>query len=128
MTTATPYATVTTTPLLRHHQHHQHHHDRHQIHHQHHHRRRRHQYLTPRHKSLSNHTSYPILGLVNVAEVDVTANRALGSRFEVKGFPTLLYFTKGTMYKYQVGTKSRNHETKKSRNREMVVFGHDVMI
>eukprot|EP00621_Florenciella_sp_RCC1693_P016534 CAMPEP_0182532650 /NCGR_PEP_ID=MMETSP1323-20130603/12060_1 /TAXON_ID=236787 /ORGANISM="Florenciella parvula, Strain RCC1693" /LENGTH=212 /DNA_ID=CAMNT_0024742431 /DNA_START=17 /DNA_END=655 /DNA_ORIENTATION=- len=40
-------------------------------------------------------------GLVNIAEVDVTGNRALGTRFEVKGFPTLLYFTKGTMYKYQ---------------------------
>lgn len=40
---------------------------------------------------------------VNVAKVDVTAHSALGKRFEVKGFPTLIFFSKGMMYKYPAG-------------------------
>ena len=37
----------------------------------------------------------------NVAKVDVTANRDIGSRFDIKGFPTLLYLSKGKAYKYK---------------------------
>lgn len=33
-------------------------------------------------------------GKVNVAKVDVTANRELGSRFDIKGFPTVKFFSK----------------------------------
>lgn len=39
-------------------------------------------------------------GTVNVAKVDVTAARALGKRFGIQGFPTLLFFHHGTIYKY----------------------------
>ena len=42
-----------------------------------------------------------LLNEVNVAEVDVTANRALGSRFDVAGFPTLLFLKQGQVYKYK---------------------------
>jgi protein disulfide-isomerase-like protein len=38
---------------------------------------------------------------LNVAKVDVTANRALGQRFGIRGFPTILFFSKGRMYKYK---------------------------
>ncbi len=39
-------------------------------------------------------------GEINVAEVDVAAHRALGSRFDIKGFPTLIYLNGGKLYKY----------------------------
>eukprot|EP00903_Cladosiphon_okamuranus_P007200 g6991.t1 len=39
-------------------------------------------------------------GEVNVAKVDVTANSSLGKRFGIKGFPTLMYFSHGNMYKF----------------------------
>lgn len=47
-------------------------------------------------------------GEVNVAEVDVAAHRSLGSRFDIKGFPTLLYLNGGKLYKYK---GARNKET-----------------
>lgn len=37
----------------------------------------------------------------NVAKVDVTQSRDIGSRFDIKGFPTLLYLSKGNVYKYK---------------------------
>lgn len=37
---------------------------------------------------------------VNIARVDVPANRDLGNRFALKGFPTLIFFAKGHMYPY----------------------------
>jgi thioredoxin domain-containing protein 5 len=40
-------------------------------------------------------------GEINVAEVDVSAHRALGSRFDIKGFPTLIYLNGGKLYKYE---------------------------
>ncbi|KAF0687288.1 Aste57867_20954 [Aphanomyces stellatus] len=40
-------------------------------------------------------------GDVNVAKVDVPANTALGQRFNIKGFPTILFFHKGAMYEYE---------------------------
>lgn len=39
-------------------------------------------------------------GDVNVARVDVTANRELGTRFEIKGFPTIKFLSKGKVYDY----------------------------
>ncbi|CAK4083638.1 unnamed protein product [Aphanomyces euteiches] len=39
-------------------------------------------------------------GTLNVAKVDVTTNTQLGERFEIKGFPTILFFHKGSMYEY----------------------------
>jgi thiol-disulfide isomerase/thioredoxin len=39
---------------------------------------------------------------VNIASVDVTENRELGKRFEIKGFPSLIYFSQGQMVKYKV--------------------------
>lgn len=39
-------------------------------------------------------------GVVNVAKVDVTQNRELGSKFNIKGFPTLKYFHDGQVYDY----------------------------
>eukprot|EP00286_Rhodomonas_abbreviata_P020451 CAMPEP_0181308240 /NCGR_PEP_ID=MMETSP1101-20121128/11349_1 /TAXON_ID=46948 /ORGANISM="Rhodomonas abbreviata, Strain Caron Lab Isolate" /LENGTH=217 /DNA_ID=CAMNT_0023414593 /DNA_START=18 /DNA_END=671 /DNA_ORIENTATION=- len=35
-----------------------------------------------------------------IAKVDATIEKSLQERFEVKGFPTLLMFSKGQMYKY----------------------------
>ena len=40
-------------------------------------------------------------GVVNVAKVDVPQSRDLGSRFEIKGFPTLKFFSKGKVYTYK---------------------------
>ena len=37
----------------------------------------------------------------SVAAVDATKHRALGTRFGVKGFPTLILFADGHMYKYK---------------------------
>jgi protein disulfide-isomerase-like protein len=39
-------------------------------------------------------------GEVNVARVDVPANRELGTRFDVKGFPTIKFLSKGKVYDY----------------------------
>merc|ERR1719159_1246303 len=41
-------------------------------------------------------------GQVNIAKVDVTENRAVGKRFSINGFPTLIYISpqKGKMAKY----------------------------
>ena len=38
---------------------------------------------------------------INVANVDAIQNRDLALRFQVKGYPTLMYFAKGRMYRYQ---------------------------
>lgn len=39
-------------------------------------------------------------GVVNVAKVDVTQNRELATRFDIKGFPTLKFFSGGMVYDY----------------------------
>lgn len=39
----------------------------------------------------------------HITQVDVTANPSLAKRFEIKGFPTLLFFSKGRVYKYPGG-------------------------
>lgn len=38
---------------------------------------------------------------VNVAEIDVTTARNIGTRFDVKGFPTILFLRAGKVYKYK---------------------------
>jgi thioredoxin domain-containing protein 5 len=40
-------------------------------------------------------------GVTNVAKVDVMASRDLGTRFDIKGFPTLLLFSKGRVYTFK---------------------------
>jgi len=40
---------------------------------------------------------------IKIAKVDVTQNRELGKRFEIEGFPTLLFFADGKMYDYMGG-------------------------
>lgn len=40
-------------------------------------------------------------GSVNVAKIDVTANRDLGRRFNISGFPTLKFLRLGRTYDYQ---------------------------
>lgn len=40
-------------------------------------------------------------GEVNVARVDVSANRDLGTRFEIKGFPTIKLLSKGQSYHFK---------------------------
>ena len=40
-------------------------------------------------------------GIVNVAKVDVMQSRELGSRFDIKGFPTLKFFSKGKIYTFE---------------------------
>eukprot|EP00428_Durinskia_dybowskii_P065044 CAMPEP_0170364592 /NCGR_PEP_ID=MMETSP0117_2-20130122/5457_1 /TAXON_ID=400756 /ORGANISM="Durinskia baltica, Strain CSIRO CS-38" /LENGTH=176 /DNA_ID=CAMNT_0010619105 /DNA_START=210 /DNA_END=740 /DNA_ORIENTATION=+ len=39
-------------------------------------------------------------GEINVAKVDVPANRELGTRFEVKGFPSIKFLSQGKVYDY----------------------------
>ena len=46
-------------------------------------------------------------GEVKVAKVDVTENRALGSRFDIKGFPTVKFFRNGEVYPYK-GSRSKD--------------------
>ena len=40
-------------------------------------------------------------GNINVASVDVPANRDLGTRFEIKGFPTIIFLSKGKVYQFK---------------------------
>ena len=46
-------------------------------------------------------------GEVNVAKVDASKERSLGSRFEIKGFPTILFLSHGQVYKYKGGREPR---------------------
>jgi thioredoxin-like negative regulator of GroEL len=39
-------------------------------------------------------------GKVNVGKIDVPANRELGTRFDVKGYPTLKFFSNGAVKDY----------------------------
>jgi len=58
--------------------------------------------LTPVWDELSTKTSteYADDGII-IAKVDVTSNQELGSRFDIKGFPTLLFFANRKMYEYR---------------------------
>lgn len=40
-------------------------------------------------------------GIVNIAKVDVMESRDLGTRFDIKGFPTLKMFSRGQIYTYR---------------------------
>lgn len=40
-------------------------------------------------------------GVINVAKVDVTANRDIGRRFNISGFPTLRFLKHGMTYEYE---------------------------
>ncbi|CAE7675426.1 unnamed protein product [Symbiodinium microadriaticum] len=42
-------------------------------------------------------------GIANVGKVDVTGNRDLGNRFDIKGFPTIKFFRQGQTYDYKGG-------------------------
>mmetsp|Transcript_12450 Transcript_12450/g.18828 ORF Transcript_12450/g.18828 Transcript_12450/m.18828 type:complete len:136 (-) Transcript_12450:91-498(-) len=42
-----------------------------------------------------------VKGSINVAKVDVTDNRDLGTRFGIKGFPTVKFFHEGSVYDYK---------------------------
>jgi thioredoxin domain-containing protein 5 len=44
-------------------------------------------------------------GVVNVAKVDVTAHPSLGSRFDIKGFPTVKFFHHGEVFDYSGSRK-----------------------
>jgi len=44
--------------------------------------------------------AYKLLGEVNVAAVDGTAESDLAKRFKIQGFPTLIYLSHGEMYEY----------------------------
>lgn len=48
--------------------------------------------LTPTWKKLAT----ALKGKVNVGKVDATENRELGSKFDVRGYPTLKFFPAGT--------------------------------
>jgi hypothetical protein len=39
-------------------------------------------------------------GKINVGKVDVTANRGIGTRFDIKGFPTIKFLQQGKIYEY----------------------------
>jgi len=40
-------------------------------------------------------------GEINVSKIDVTANRDIGTRFEIKGFPTIKFLSKGNLYTFK---------------------------
>ena len=42
---------------------------------------------------------HPDVG-INVAKVDCTENKGLGGRFNIRGYPTLIYFAGRKMYRY----------------------------
>jgi protein disulfide-isomerase-like protein len=46
-------------------------------------------------------TATALKGEVNVAEVDASVERQLGSRFEIRGFPTLIFLSQGKVVKYK---------------------------
>ncbi len=46
-------------------------------------------------------TATALKGEVNVAEVDASVERQLGSRFEIRGFPTLVFLSQGKVVKYK---------------------------
>lgn len=54
------------------------------------------QRLAPDWESLAN----TLEGKINVAEVDCTTNQVTCTRFEIGGYPTLLFFKDGKYYKY----------------------------
>jgi len=47
-------------------------------------------------------------GKVKFAEVDVTEENELGSEFEIRGFPTLKYFSKGEVFDYEGGRSEQD--------------------
>lgn len=49
-----------------------------------------------------------IEGKVKFAEVDVTEESELGSEFEIRGFPTLKYFSKGEVFDYEGGRSEQD--------------------
>jgi thioredoxin domain-containing protein 5 len=53
--------------------------------------------LVPIYDELANE----LKGEVSVAKVDVTQNKDLGTRFEIKGFPTIKLISKGKTYTYK---------------------------
>jgi len=77
-------------------------------------------------------------GEVNVAKVDVMANRDLGTRFDIKGFPMLLLLSKGHVYTFK-GRRSQEelvdfarggfqmHEPQKVRG-ELGLFGEIFLV
>ncbi|EQC28062.1 hypothetical protein SDRG_14156 [Saprolegnia diclina VS20] len=52
--------------------------------------------LAPTYDALSQ----DLHGQVHIAKVDVTEHEALGERFGIQGFPTLVFFKDGKMYEY----------------------------
>ncbi|TDH74298.1 hypothetical protein CCR75_001989 [Bremia lactucae] len=52
--------------------------------------------LTPIYETVAQE----LQGELNVAKVDVTENAELGKRFNIRGFPTILHFSHGKVYKY----------------------------
>jgi len=59
---------------------------------------------------LASHSSLPgvrhqlateLKGVVNVAKVDAEAHSSLRKRFRIRGYPTLIFFSQGKMYKYE---------------------------
>ncbi|KAK1443748.1 protein disulfide-isomerase A6 like protein [Babesia gibsoni] len=45
-------------------------------------------------------------GVVNVADLDATRNPNVAKRFDIKGYPTLIFIDKGKMYVYKGGERS----------------------
>ncbi|GIX63697.1 thioredoxin domain-containing protein [Babesia caballi] len=45
-------------------------------------------------------------GVVNVADLDATRNPIVAKRFDIKGYPTLIFIDKGRMYVYKRGERT----------------------
>ncbi|KAJ0398962.1 hypothetical protein P43SY_008188 [Pythium insidiosum] len=54
-------------------------------------------------------------GVVNVAKVDATENPELGKRFGIRGYPTILLFRQGKMFKYS-GPRTTEELTRFARS------------
>jgi len=63
---------------------------------------------------------------VNVAKVDVTQNGALGRRFAIKGYPTLILFHKGKMFEYSSGNRTLESLVEFASGGFQKVIGADV--
>ncbi|TMW57207.1 hypothetical protein Poli38472_003132 [Pythium oligandrum] len=64
-------------------------------------------------------------GKVNVAKVDATAHSALGKRFEIQGYPTILLLRQGTVYKYS-GPRTTEELSRFARSGYKTLVGHPV--
>jgi thioredoxin-like negative regulator of GroEL len=71
-------------------------------------RNRREQQPTEVNVTSSEELATELKGVANVAKVDVTGNRDIGNRFDIKGFPTIKFFHHDTASAVLEGAPSQH--------------------